>query len=482
VGVARPAGSTEVLVLGAGLAGLAAALALQDQGLRVRVIEAAAAVGGRIRTLDDLPGRPETGGTQIADAYHRTLALARRLGLAIEPNARSPLLRDERLVLQVAGRRRTLAQWAGADDNPMPEAYRELPPDRALLRWIGPSPVVLPASAAAASAASATAAAAGPEGPADWRTVPFADRSAEAALRERGASAAALRLLELHNPYGDTLADTSLLNLYYAKASIDAIVKVGGPVRSVVGGNQRLPEAMAAALKGELLLRRRVQAIETQAARAGAQIHTTDGQRHEARFVVCTLPPPALARLRVEPALPPLVAEGLARVPMSRITQLHLEVLRPFWEDVRQADGTTIALSPFLWTDGPLERVFPQDRAGDGRPATLTVWINGAGCASWDALDEDGAARRAEDELAKILPGARGAVRLARRVAWHREPNFGGGWANWLPGQLGSEAAKLVRPHGSVHFAGEHTSHGLRGIEAAVESGQRAAREVLARL
>ena len=78
----------DVIVIGAGLAGLNAALLLEDFGLRVRVLEASARIGGRLYTLDDVAGKPEAGGNQISMAYARTVDTANRLGLKLEPNAR----------------------------------------------------------------------------------------------------------------------------------------------------------------------------------------------------------------------------------------------------------------------------------------------------------------------------------------------------------------------------------------------------------
>jgi monoamine oxidase len=452
-GQSAAAERADVIVLGAGLAGLAAAHALESAGARVQVLEAAVRVGGRIHTLDDLPGRPETGGQQIGAAYARTLAAVARLGLKLESNARSPLLRDERLVLHVQGRRRNLAQWATDADNPLPEAVRGLPPDRVLARLIGANPL---------------------GGIGAWRDPAHATHEVPVAglLRDKGVSEAALRLLDVNNAFGDTLELTSLLNLYYTQANIAEIVKTPGPVQNIVGGNQRLPEAMAAALKTAPRLGERVVGIETSA--RGVQVRTAGGAQHRADFVVCTLPLPALRSVAVEPALPPVLADAVARAAYARVTQLHVAVKRPFWDD----DGS----SPYLWSDGPLERIFPQDRDGQGKPATLTVWINGAGTARWDALDDTGAAALLDAELATIWPGSRGAVQLLRRVSWHADALAGGAWINWSPGQISRYAGQLVQPAGRIHFAGEHTGLSIRGIEAAVSSGERAAAEVLARV
>jgi monoamine oxidase len=469
-----PATDADVLVLGAGLAGLHAASLLEQQGLRVRVLEASHRVGGRVHTLLDVAGQPETGGTQIGAAYTRVVETAQRLGLTLEPNARSPLLRDENMLLHIGGQRYNRLEWAQAAANPLTGDFRNLVPDRVLNRLvnqaIGSNP--LPDIGA-------------------WRQPAFHahDVPVDAELRGRGVPEAALRLMAVNNAYGNSLADTSLLNLYYVQSNIAQVTKSPGPVMHVQGGNQRLPQAMAAALKGDVLLGRRVLFVDaatdaavnpssdaaTKAAnRTAAKVTCTDGSVHRARFVICALPLPAMRAVQWLPALPSLHAEAVQQLAYARVTQLHVEVQRPFWEGESE--------SPYLWSDGPLRRVFPNDPTGNGQASSLTVWINGAGTALWDGLSDAEAGAMVTNELAKIYPSSMGAVRLARRVAWHQSTLAGGAWANWRPGQISRYAHHLSAPHGVLHFAGEHTGHTVRGLEAAMASGERAAKEVLLRL
>jgi monoamine oxidase len=446
------AGPIDVIVLGAGLAGLNAALLLEEFGMRVRVLEASPRIGGRLYTLDDVAGKPEAGGNQIGTAYARTLDTAIKLGLKLEPNARSPLLREDRVVLAIGGKRYSLAEWGKADANPMPEALRALPPDRVLSRIIGPSPLE-----------SITA----------WRDQKHAalDVPVTQLLATKNLKAEALSLMDATNGLGDTLDATSLLNLYYSQTNLAEILKIKGPVQNIVGGNQRLPEAMARALKGDVVLNARVTAVESSA--RGVAVKTVDGRRFQARFLVCALPLPAMRRIRFVPGLPKLHADAVASAAYGKVTQVHLEVTRPFWGD----DG----LAPYIWSDGALERVFPQDSRGDGNPPSLIVWVNGAGCASWDALDDAAFGARALAELEKVLPASKGAVKLAKRIAWHQSPLAGGSWINWAPGEMTRFAHHLANPLGRIHFAGEHTGQTLRGMEAAMESGERAATEILGR-
>jgi monoamine oxidase len=62
---------------------------------------------------------------------------------------------------------------------------------------------------------------------------------------------------------------------------------------------------------------------------------------------------------------------------------------------------------------------------------------------------------------------------------WSREPWSRGAFAVFRPGQMSAFMPEVVRPEGRVHFAGEHTSSWMGWMEGALESGERAAREVL---
>ena len=69
-------------VIGAGLAGMAAALALADSGYAVRLWEASPAAGGRCRSFDDpLTGRRlDNGNHLLMGCNHAVFALLDRTG------------------------------------------------------------------------------------------------------------------------------------------------------------------------------------------------------------------------------------------------------------------------------------------------------------------------------------------------------------------------------------------------------------------
>lgn len=131
-----------------------------------------------------------------------------------------------------------------------------------------------------------------------------------------------------------------------------------------------------------------------------------------------------------------------------------------------------------MWTDTSLERVFALRDAG-GAVVGLLVWVDGASARALDTLGPEAAGRRVVDELARLRPSTRGAVSVAGLVAWGTDPFAGGAYAHYAPGHIMDLRPHLGRAWGRVHFAGEHTAVESAGMEAALESGERAAREVM---
>ena len=118
---------TDVVVLGAGLAGLAAARRLVAAGHEVLVLEARDRPGGRIHTAFDLPDRPEYGGVEIGDSYMRIRSLANEFGLPIEPVDRGWF---QTATLHVNGESLDARDWPASAANRLAESERRLSPAR----------------------------------------------------------------------------------------------------------------------------------------------------------------------------------------------------------------------------------------------------------------------------------------------------------------------------------------------------------------
>lgn len=130
-GAANPKGKqplasepASVVIIGAGLAGLQAALLLQQAGIKVVVLEGAKRVGGRVYTASWLENAPEFGASQIGRSYARVIDLCRQYNLKLIPEDRNLLT----MASHVRGQWVNAADWAGSTANRMVGDERSIQP------------------------------------------------------------------------------------------------------------------------------------------------------------------------------------------------------------------------------------------------------------------------------------------------------------------------------------------------------------------
>ncbi|MCG8444087.1 MAG: FAD-dependent oxidoreductase, partial [Caulobacterales bacterium] len=205
----------------------------------------------------------------------------------------------------------------------------------------------------------------------------------------------------------------------------------------------------------------------------GAAVTLETGETLRADAVIAALPFPVLRAMTLDAPLAEAQRAAIAGLPYTQITQLHFEAKAPFWE----SDG----LAPDMWTDGPLERVFAQRRPDGALTGMFTAWLDGLGSRAADGLDEAALEALVSAEMARMRPASNGAIRLHAVVRWtDANPLAGGAYMHWAPGQIGAWADVMARPAGRLYFAGEHCGRWHTGMEGAAESGEAAARAILA--
>jgi monoamine oxidase len=443
--------AADVIVVGAGLSGLNTALLLEEAGLSVTVLEGRDRVGGKILTFSNVPGLPEAGGQSIGSGYGRLIDAATRSGVALVDVLPRQLKHPE-VTLVLDGEPVPRAQWANSPRNPFPAPLRETLP------WM-----YTPMAMAKANPLGAIE---------DWIKPGNArfDVSMAEFLKAQGASDAIIDLAyDTNVSYGTSAHDISALMMAFVESFTRAQRNLKPALYQAKGGNQRIPEGMARRLKDGVRLQQVVTSIR--ADDAGVQVHTAGGQRYAGKAVVCAMPFSTLRQVRFDPLLAGAQARAVKTLPHQMITQVAVRSKRPFWE----RDG----LAPSMWTDSQIGRVFAiYGGAQDDEVSSLLVTAYGFKAAYLDRLGQEAAGRFVLAELERMRPAAKGALSVAAWHSWTLDPFSAGDWGYFAPGTVTQFMPAMFQPHGRVHFCGEQTAVSARGMEGAMESGERAALEV----
>ena len=449
----------DVIVIGAGLAGLNATYLLEELGARAICLEGRDRPGGRLLSHPTVTGNPEWGGDSILGAYGRMQDAARRLKLnLIDHHSRRDMSpeahRDPtRVELALGGAVIPRELWSEHPLNAMPAGARDRFPGRGFFQGVIAEHNPL---------ASFT----------DWADPKSAqyDRSAHEFFKELGWSDAAIELNYNTNvQYGTSAHDVSMLMWFFVQAWFKLQSDVARVAYKVDGGNQRFAEAMADALNSEVHYGKQVVGIRT--GESDVAVHCHDGSVYRASRVVCSLPIPTMRWVKFDPLLPPAKAKAIRTVQVQKITKVIMVPKSPFWEE----DG----LNPAMWTDTAAGEIRALREGEDSNSVTcLMVWARGHLADRLDTLGPEAGMARVREAYEQLRPAAKGKLELAGVKSWQTDPFAGGDWAIWAPGQVTECLPALIEPANRIHFCGEHTATTNRGMEGAMESGVRAAFEV----
>jgi len=453
--------SADVIVIGAGLAGLGAALNLEAQGFKVIVLEAANYVGGRTKTLDLSVGPTNTGGQTVGPYYARLRDFITRLKVPLVPVPRRIAMGN-----YVNGSLMPSSAWAKSKANKTNDAERAIQPDALEFFYMSKSNPL--------------------SDPASWTEAAYSkyDIPLDRYLRDLGASAEALRLIDISInarslascsalgylrdikllQWGINNSDTKNRSTY--QAGSDA----GYEYNEIAGGTQRLPEAMAKALKGDLFLNRAAGSIEM--SKSGVEVTTIDGHRYKAKYAVSAVPFSALKNIDVNPGFAGPQADAVLHSSHGNTVRVFMEFTSAFWEsDIGE---------PSLFTDTAIERVFARVSEA-GEIYALDCWVNGNAANRLDQLPTDVVGEFVISELARIRPSTKGRLKVLKVHSWAKHSASGCCRHVFDAGQVAPWASVMATPHGRLHLAGEQTRSMENGMEAAATSGERVALEILER-
>jgi monoamine oxidase len=461
-GRGRSAAPADVVVVGAGIAGLVCAYRLHQHGVDAAVYEARSdRVGGRCWSARGFGGQVAEHGGEFIDSDHaRMRALVRELGLRLEDREAAARRRPGRPRLYFDGSQRR---------------------QRDLFRGYGDLKRRLGADARATGYFS--------DGYANRAARRFDAETVDRWLSGNVPGGEDSLLGQgmrdyMANEFGADPRRLSATNLFYVLSAHGRT-----PSRSdgsderfhVHGGNDQVPREIAARLRRDsLTLGAPLEALRRRG--DGTYAMSFRGIRGEvaARQVVLAAPFTTLRDVDLEHAgLSPIKREAIERFGMGT----NAKVLMQFRHRPSHFGGWNGELStdrpPFLDTwDSSLTQA--------GREGLITVYSGGAVGAGYRAGRAHGPAPApvVRDTLAaldRVVPGL--AADFAGRAwldDWVADPWVHGSYAAYLPGQTIRYSGVVARREGGIHFAGEHTSIEYQGfLEGAVESGERCTREVM---
>jgi monoamine oxidase len=440
----------DVVVVGAGFAGLVAARELTKDGFDVVVLEGRDRVGGRSSTTT-LAGVPvDLGGTFVGPTQDEVIALAKELDCPTEPtyNQGANLIRWRGKVRSYRGTIPRLGVLQLLDIARIQWQVERLGRDVDITKpWTSPRAKKLDGATLGG-----------------W-------------LHSVGASASSRDLLAImaRVTWGAEPDDVSMLHaVRYVKAAggLDRMLDVVGGAQQdhFPGGTQQIALKMAAELGDRVRLNSVVSRIEWS---DDAVAVMSSGGVVEARRAILAIPPAHRQGIDIAPA-PPIGYQQLAQSwPQGALSKAYAAYPRPFWRD-KSLSGQALS------DQGPVFITFDVSPSDDG-PGVLLGFVDSRG---FDALTPEQRRQAALQGFAALFGvDAESPIEYVDHC-WGAEDFAAGGPTAAVPPGAWTEFGPLLhKPVGPLHWAGTETADEWTGfLDGAVRSGQRAAAEVAATL
>lgn len=445
--------SVDVVICGAGLSGMTAALRLHQKGMSVLVLEASDRVGGRTVTEHVNGVAFDLGGQFVGPTQTHVLALAKELGVA---TFRAFSKGDS--LFEYAGK---VVRFPNGETRLAPDELAELERVTAQLdAFANATPLEAPQTAPDASRLDAM--------------------TVRAWLKENVKTAAANAVLEftVTGLFGCTADEISMLYLaYYIRHgdSVEMLITTrdGAQDSRFVGGTQQFSQKIASLIGAKSV---RLSAPVHRVVQNGdGVVAELAGGLVKARHAIVAMPPAACDKIAFDPPLPVNRRELQARMPMGRYIKVIVGYDDAFWHK-KSLNAEVFSGSNYMFG------LFDESEVDKGS-AAIVGFVAADKVVALRALS---AAER-RSILLKEIASYFGDEALRPKFFLERdwtEPNFscGGPVACPPPGTLSRLGAALREPVGRIHWAGTEAAPKWTGyMDGAVRAGEAAATAILAR-
>jgi len=445
----------KIIVVGAGMAGLPAALELKRAGHEVILIEAQNRVGGRLQTYrepfsDGLYA--EAGGMRLPASHALTMGYVNKFKLETEPFTMGNL----QCYVCMHGKKMRLGEFREdtsvlgfeLNENERGKTASEL--------WnlaLAPIEQLLHA-----------------QGEGAWQVImqKYDNHSLREFCEECGWSEGALEMFGLFAGY-EARQNSSFIDIIRPE--------IGGSFQDLVelvGGSDHLPNAFLPDLRENIRFGAKVIALDQSPDEVTIHYKTRGGRFSvKGDYAILTLPFPVMRHIEVLKPFSAAKQRAIRQVHYDASTKVLLQTRRRFWEeDEGIFGGGTV-------TDLAIRNLYYPDHGREtGRGVLLASYTWAEDAQRWGSLTPEGRIEQAIEDVAKIHPQIVQEFEVGASKVWHDDEFAGGAFALFEPGQFTRLYQAICQNEGRFYFAGEHASVYHRWIQGAIESGLRVANEI----
>jgi monoamine oxidase len=240
----------------------------------------------------------------------------------------------------------------------------------------------------------------------------------------------------------------------------------------VIGGNDLIPYALADALP-DVHLNAVVTSIRLLPDEVAVTFKQNDSYRTiHSKFAVLATPLTTARWIDFNASLPSAHQRMVNEVSYGAVTKVLIQYRKRFWKE-KGWNGRLATDAPIVYTWHATSHVESED-------GIITVYTGGDPAVKLAALSDVERIQLAVNEIEKLFPGSSDLIEHTATIAWPNEEFTRGSYLAFAPGEVTAHWESLMTPAGRLFFAGEHSTAFQGFMEGAVESGQRAARMILA--
>lgn len=455
-----------IIIIGAGMAGLVSGSLLKEAGHNVKILEANDRIGGRIETvrMKDTSLYLDVGAMRIPRVHELTMAYIKKFGLKLHPF----INRNDTDILYANGRKTTLQQY---EQDPSilryPVAMNEEGKTSEQLLLLAVQPII------------------------DFIKM---DPAKNWAIVERdfGKYSTAEFFKEYPYQYKTYFSPAAiemigvLLDLegFLERAFVEtlrfvATLQQSQELYEIDGGNDALPNSFLPQLEEDIVYRQKLMKLHQHEEGVTAYCRNEETYEYSSitgDFVIVTIPFSTMRFVEIDPydSVSHEKWRAIRELHYMSATKIGIQFKSRFWEEQGQLGGRIITDLPIRYAYYP-----SYDIGSKGASMVLGSYTWSYDALLWDGLSENERIYYTLQNLGTILGGQVYDEFISGiSKSWVLDPYALGGFAIFQAGQEAALQSHIMKPEGKIFFAGDHTTLYHGWIQGAIESGIRAAADM----